>query len=441
MKTMFLRIYKLSRLLFLMGLSGPVCGSSTIFDGYIASISDAGITVQRSYSPYSSPSVLASMTTKVDGTTFAKPLKSQRRGKDIIHCWYLDDIPVSWEEFKANVEVGTRVSTFENRGSWYYVHASLRGHGNDAGTIDRIEEGTVTLRRTQGNQLSVMGDYSVYKQYLYNRFALEEDAVLIREGKPMPAKGQLQPEDVVFVLQARKQMRVELLPPNFGQWQPLVSRSLQARRQTIGNYLGIYTAPIREGNINLGGLHYMGEDEPEPGTEIPLEQPDKVGKADIVSAWTLANAIGHEAKLVQRGIYRKGGWWMLDGIWVTHDPLWKNPDVPGAWFVAHFRRGRSTPDNFFQASEAPAAWGVITKVEGKTLTLETPEIPGLTASPASITLDDDALYKRFSKQIPAEELLQVGNLIRIYSPRPQTFLSNDGQSLQRMVTQSALQDE
>ena len=370
MTTLFRRACLLLTVTVLSLAVSPIHGSSTIFDGYIVKLTDGGIEVERTYSPYSSPSVLAAMTTKVDGTTKAKKLKSQRRGKDIIHCWYLDDIPVTWEEFKANVQIGSRVSTFENRGSWYYVHAAVREHGNDTGTVDKIEE-SVTLRRTQANQGAITGDFTIYKEFLHNTFAIEDDAIVIREGKRLPVKDNLKTEDQVFVQQARKEMRVELLPPNFGQWQPLVSRSLSACRQTIGNYLGIYTAPITKGQVNLGGLHYTGEGEPEPGKEIPSNKPTKSIPPMSVSGFTLANAIGHEPKVVERGIYYKGGWWMLDGIWVTHDPLWKNLDIPGAWYVAHFRRGRGTPDNFYQSSEAPAAWGVITKVEGNTVTLKT----------------------------------------------------------------------
>ena len=360
-----LRFLRISALLSGLLLCGPVLSaSSTIFDGTIETITEHGITVKRSFSPYSSPGILGAMSVKVDGTYLAKFLKATP-GKASVVTWYIDDIPVTWETFKSHVPVGTRVTTFENRGFWFYVHASLREHGNTTGSIQAISDESVIVRRVQSTQSPVQ-DFSVYQQYLFTEVALESDAVAIRGGNVIPAAGAISVDDEVFVQQARQRMRVELVPAGFGDWEGLVRNAFSGRLQSIGSYIGIQTAMERVRKINVGGLHYyQGGKNPKPGMNGFIGQVEKWdANAVTATSWTLNNALGHEPQIIERKLYRNDAWWILDGMWINQSPRWRPMAFPGHWTVAHTRRGRSQLDALYVSSEAPSAWGLLPPLRG-----------------------------------------------------------------------------
>ena len=91
------------------------------------------------------------------------------------------------------------------------------------------------------------------------------------------------------------------------------------------------------------------------------------------------------------------------------------------------RRGRVTTDRVICSSENPVAWGVITEINGDSITLHAPHIDG--ARQVVNRPFHSSNRHHASTRInyrPPEKTLTVGNLIHVYNARPQTIIVNGG---------------
>lgn len=140
--------------------------SSTIFDGVISEVGEVEekktvrgkdgqkerIIIKRTwikmralYSPYSSVGLHASMQTRPDGTVE----HLERRTLDVFDSFYIDDIPVTKEQIKPLLVKGARISTFENRSTWYFLRVVTRNHASQVGFLTGLSGNALTLSRPQ----------------------------------------------------------------------------------------------------------------------------------------------------------------------------------------------------------------------------------------------------------------------------------------------------
>ncbi|MCG8586094.1 MAG: hypothetical protein MI757_15405, partial [Pirellulales bacterium] len=156
------------------------------------------------------------------------------------------------------------------------------------------------------------------------------------------------------------------------------------------------------------------------------ELPEKIKRTRAFDAYLLAGGPEKPGK-VTRGIYYKGELILLDGLFVHYAPVWKGLFQEGRFIAAHIRRGRSTPDLFAIESEPPVAWGTIEAIDGNTVTLAAPKIEGMaTSGKQTLDIADDSEYFHLGLPIDRDKALNKGSLIRVFAPRPQTILVNDG---------------
>jgi hypothetical protein len=415
------------------------------------------------------------MQTRPDGTVE----HVERRTLDVFDSFYVDDIPVTKEQIKPLLVKGARISTFENRSSWYFLRVVTRNHASQVGFLTGLSGNALTLSRPQMSASKAIftkpdkpssgtdADGIVNLHYGYYRWLpttikLDEDALVRYQGQLIPWKqtqlskwvktpdypdvsdlrrkvyqgnkdlainGELQKRmsemltghRAVLVQAARPQTRVEILPPRFGDWPKLVNeretRYLGGPCQLKGQFLGIML-PGNPVTKELDVRDYL-----------KLTEEPQLKTTQAFRSYLLAG--GPELPgPIWRGLYYKGEHWMVDGYFVNRDGLnWKPIYTPGLFFVAHIRRARSTPDLIATDSESVAAWGTITQVKGNTLTLKAPAIDEVPISgDQSVTLPANAAYYHLGRQLTAEQVRQmlvVGALVRVYPARPQTILINE----------------
>ncbi|MCG8586462.1 MAG: hypothetical protein MI757_17270, partial [Pirellulales bacterium] len=255
--------------------------SSTIFDGVIEQVSvvEKGknkgqyvLGMRAHNSPYSSVGLHAALLTDKRGK-----YRLETRRLDEFMTFYIDDIPVTADQIKPLLKVGTRISIFENRSFFYFLRVVTRGADNHVGYLKSIDGRMMTIERPQlgppnmGLFMRKRGKDEAEKkvQLTYENFPhferkieIADDAVVKYDGKTMPWKdAELKPTPTkappstadlpatggevnkriqeqaresfagraaVMVQAPRDRMRVELLPPGFGDWKNLVNE-YQAR--------------------------------------------------------------------------------------------------------------------------------------------------------------------------------------------------------------------
>ena len=93
-----------------------VPASSTIYDGVITKVNGDRIVVRVAHSPYSSVPVHSMIMTHKDGS-----FKAQNRSLNDFTSYFIDEIPVTREQFQKVLKPGLRMVTMENRDNWYFV--------------------------------------------------------------------------------------------------------------------------------------------------------------------------------------------------------------------------------------------------------------------------------------------------------------------------------
>lgn len=225
----------------------------------------------------------------------------------------------------------------------------------------------------------------------------------------------------VLVQNERKQDRIEILPPGFGDWKVLVNelkaRPLGGPHQLAGQFMGIMLPgnPVQR-EVDTRGLG-------------PHVQESRIRKTRAFHSYLVAGGPEKPGPL-WRGIYSKGEHWMVDGFFADRDQVrWHQVYTPGLFFVAHIRRSRSTPDMIATDSELVKAWGIIRSIEGGTVQLEAPEIEHVpVAGKQTYTIPKGAEYYHLGQKLSDEQVKKMfvkGALIRVYPARPQTILLNE----------------
>ncbi len=463
----------------LIAFADPAFASSTIFDGFIEKVEkdkrsgEPVLFMRASNSPYSSVGLHSTLLSAADG----RGKKTENRRLSEFMTYWIDDLPVTQEEILPLLVPGARVSLFENRSFFYFLRVATRSADYQVGFIKELSGNKLHIERPQlphtalgifeGKKNGVQTDgfvHLTYTQYphLSHRIELAEGAVVFQQGKMTPwrkanldkwatqpkipdlrdllkpAQGKaynkqqttirtrsasyVEGRTAVIVQSARAKMRVEILPSGFSDkgWESV--RNYEKRRspwgkQLWGMHYGVMISDQAEKySIDSRGYSQLNNGKP------------KVNEMRSYKAYLLAGGPEKPGK-IRRGIYYKGEHVLLDNFFVNKGDLnWQGLFTPGQPFVAHIRRGRSTPDLFAIDSEQPIAWGTIRFIDGQHISLEAPEIQSMSVSgKQDLNLSSNAEYFYLGLQLDETRLkkfFKVGALIRVYPSRPQTVLTN-----------------
>jgi len=257
-----------------------VMSSSNIYDGVIEKVEGDILHIRVSNSPYSSVSSHSYMLTHKDGT-----FQHRKVPLDKFVTYYIDEIPVTREQMKAYLTQNpkTQMAMIANRKIWYFLSVSDRNKGNQIGFLHSLKDKVMTLERPQIAAKS-LGIYSrdggrkekdgnthlTYEYYPHRKteIALNDDAIVKVGGDTLPWKNAgLQPDPMndhedpkregsntggagwleptrsfaintqrkrnnIYVQAARPKQRIELLPPNYGDWETLVNNAESMCRQS-----------------------------------------------------------------------------------------------------------------------------------------------------------------------------------------------------------------
>ncbi|GEM_PF-2040993 len=432
-------------------LNSPLLASSTIWDGVIEEGTDSSIRARLNFSPYSSIQGLLDAMTYKDGTYDTKWFSHAELGmlttNSKVGAWYIDETPVPYEAVRPFLVRGQRFAAFENRSLFYFTHIPTRNHGSKLGYVNAVGEDFIVIERPQTNSGDWgSGGYTLSRNgtpvgFNFDDFPNREHTVVIEanarvmiEGATYPWKGWVQPApqnlaslsglnaaNSVLVQEGRK-MRVELDLPNWGNWSELVNdRAVDPvggdQRQLRGNFYGVMMSDSTEVRTI--------QDSPYHWPTFP-EYNDR----NTFPAWLLNGGPEDPGGPVYRGIYEDNPHAVIDGHFTQGRPFWNDWLAKGRHYVAATRRVRSDIGSFIMSSENPLAFGEITAINGNEITLSAPLIthPDYGTVAASglqvITLDADAEYFHLGARIQKEGVLKVGQLVKVWAPRPQTILFN-----------------
>jgi len=438
-----LRFAALLRAFFLFYTSSSLFASSAIIDGILTKVSNDRIAIRTAHTPYSSISSASNMMTHKDGSY-------QLRWENLpeFFTYYIDEIPVTQEQMRAFLKPGMQVCMMENRKREYFLYVSARGMGNQLGHLKQIEGNVLTLDREQkgwdkdsgvhvregGKASNEKGEVILSKEFYPNRetqIPLDDNAVVLHQGVTRPWReadlkpdsGHARSRNSFIVQPKREHMRVELMPPGWGDWQALVTDldtgSGWDGREIRHQYLAVATSDqLEQKDVNIRGPEAM----------------KKLGEEKLKKLWGFASYRlagewnGKTEREMWTPIYSKGQSVIVDGFYTTYISHWEQGFVkPGRIMVCFQRRARITPDRFALSSESPSVWGIIREVSGDQLVVETPAIPGIPNSGMhNVTVEPDATYFHLGQPIGKEGVLQVGSLIKVYPKRPQTIVMNGG---------------
>ena len=232
------------------------------------------------------------------------------------------------------------------------------------------------------------------------------------DGRPVAwQQANLQGKHVIAQA-ARERMLIEVLPPNFGDWQGRIVEHTAGwghgnKQHMAGSFIGlIQSERITQATVNTANI---GGD-------------PKMKQARVID-FHLLNGGSEAPGPVRRGIYRKGETILIDNMMMQGSEIWHDWLVPGRFVAAHARRSRWTPDMFAITSDIPVAWGVIESITGDTVVLRTPEGVGIPETNSqSIILDAEVDVRFLGQEVHRRQVLREGTLMRVYPARPQTLL-------------------
>ncbi len=435
-------------LLFIGLLHPEVRASSKIWDGVIEEGTDTSIRARLSFSPYSSIQGLLNNMTYQDGTYDTTWFTHSELGMLTTNSnkgvWYIDEALVPYEAIRPFLIPGQRFAAFENRSIFYFTHVPARNHESKLGFVNTVGEDFLVIERQQSNttdwgsegrSLTRYPDVTVGFNFTdfpnrEQRVEIEPDAVVKIDGRTYPWKGWVQPEkgnlasipglsdgNQVMIQHARK-MRVELDLPNYGRWSEFVNdRPMGTNAEIQGNFYGVMMA-------NETAVRNIQTD-PYTWPSFP-----SFDDASTFPAWLLNGGPEDPGGPVYRGIYENNPHAIVDGYFTGQWTIWRDWLRKGRHYVASTRRNRSAIGSFIMSSENPIAFGEITAIDGNELTLSAPVITDpehgtVTVSGVQvINLDADAEYFHLGARIRKEGVLQVGQLIKVWEPRPQTIVYN-----------------
>ncbi len=432
--------------------------SSSIFDGVVERIEGDVIVFRGHHQPYSSPPTMRDFATHKDGA-----FKLRRRPLNSFLTYYIDEVPVTKEQMKAFLKPGMRMALMANRKRWYFLHVTARSQGSHLGMIKEIEGNRLTLERPQFRSSTILEkpdlNFANYP-HLETDVRIDADAVVLREGKTIPWKqaglqadpkeyamdiseAEHQDKDVrgrvkgfaangirsrnsLLIQAPRKKMRVELIPPNWGDWDELVhsanSSGYPDRKlhELLWQNLSLITGPWETKSAN---------------TRPPAEMKQRNGEERIetskgFSAYRLAGRYPGEGAEYWAPTYWKGVNPIIDGMYASELKGLMTTGItkPGRMVVCFQRRGRITTDRVAFTFDQPVAWGIVEKIEGNRVTLVAPDIAGVPVSgKQTLGIEPDAEYFHLGLEAPRESVLKKGALLQIYPPRPQRIVVNGGQ--------------
>ncbi len=349
---------------------------------------------------------------------------------------WIDQTPVTIAQWKAAARPGMRVSIMEN-GAFHFLALVVRGHGNRLGYVVRSEQDQLVLKRPQGGGGREMYPKNGVTHDVFPPHRIDIDTtietVIKKDGRLISyAPGVLNPEEWVLVQAPRVHQRVELLPPNHGDWNERVNtvkpHSTRARGFADFTFASSYFGVMTEDGTRVAKQNeadWRGQKGRDNDKEI---KPKPNGIPNAYDSVLIAG--GHEKPgPVVRAHYSKGGTPILDGMYTDAWPQeseWKSLFRTGRIFVAITRRGRTQPDKYLITSDVPSAWGVITGIAGNEVTVDMQKLSHVVSGTQTITIDPDATFHHLGQNVDRNQVLQQGNLIKVFAPRPQTILVNDG---------------
>jgi len=420
-------------------LAVQAMGSSTIYDGIIKEVEaipetrskntnkiktheDVKLTIRSLCSPYSSETVHSWIMTHRDGD-----YRDQVRRLREFRTYFIDEVPVSREQLAKVVKPGMRMITFENRAFWYFIRVETRNPGSQTGRLVSIEDGVATLARPQhkythsyvkgeptgGRRVEDDGKTHFTQQAyppLENEVAVDAEAQVIAPDGSVAATDTLGQHlgTPVFFQPARAVQRVELIPPGFGDWDLVLNQGFAGDQKQM-QYSALHV--MRSTAFDQRTVTHLPAD---PKNE-PKDVKSKVFDAYLIAGW-------REPGEVVVPIYRKGEWNIVDGYYSNLFNFRHLLLTPGRHVVSTSRRGRYSPDALAYSSEMPAAWGTITKIDDDTVTVQAPEIEGVTpAGEQTITIASNAEFVHLGEPTERAEVLKPGTLIKVFNPHPARF--------------------
>jgi hypothetical protein len=143
-------------------------------------------------------------------------------------------------------------------------------------------------------------------------------------------------------------MRVELIPPGYGDWKTLVNDN-----PTKGT--------LKEMRLQFLGIATGNAIEIKDSFDTNQWWPEREGKIKSgvrgFGSYLLAGGTMSDSPLVWRDIYRKGESALVDGYYASDMKGWVGNGLiePGRFMVNFIRRGRGAPDRFAFSSKNPIA--------------------------------------------------------------------------------------
>ncbi len=519
-----MKVVLLSVLCFTMIGTPSSRASSTIVDGVVIKIDQktGGSRVHTLYSPYCSARTMAELLTLKPGLTLMdlnneassqhhfKPyteeeIKSLTRdrfdedsgwftpiwfptgsfkggkrsgGTEGNRLFYIDQTPVTREEFQKILRVGTQLAMMRN-GGYHYIVANVRSRGSLVGFIEKASENKLVMGRRQTHKIIEayrIGDDAYFPPNMYE-FKVENDAQIVAGGTISPYDPSLLPAKTPALFQpARLKQRIELIPKEWSPlWPEIIKWKIPAENPDSPKHYMTWTSPddpnevvkaSRKQMMKFGpyGSEYMSNhfavatsDGLSPAgdrlidtrhakerglagnNQLTVDELKKLkplkDRSLVYEAYLLAG--GHEPlhTIITRGHYEKGAEVIMDGMYLPPNgkSFWKSAFAQGRPFVATNRRGRPRADKFFASSEVPMAWGEITKIDGDNVTVVMPKLDGVPSGEQTFEVNVDAEFVYLGQPIAKEDVLKVGSLLQVFAPHPQRILVNDGKDWSTMV--------
>jgi len=448
-----------SALLFVLLSTGSLQASSKIWDYVIEEDGGSAVRVRLEYAPYSSIQGLLNAMTYKDGSYQTAWLTHSELGMLTTSskkgAWYIDETPVPYEAVRPFLVEGQRLASFENRSLFYFTQVPARNQESKLGFVNTVGDDFIIIERHQTNTsdwgethytdgsglpLALSRDGTIVS-FSFDDFpnrertvAIEPTAVVKIDGATYPWKGWVQPETVDLhtrpglaagnqvIVQAARKMRVELDLPDWGKWSEFVNdRAVDPvggeQRQLQGNFYGVMMASetaVR--NIQTA---------PYPWPDFP-----RFEDVPTFPAWLLNGGPEEPGGPIYRPIYENNPHVVIDGFFVGQQTIWQRWLEKGRHYVAATRRTRAAIGSFLMSSENPVAFGEITAINGNEVTLSAPLISDpehgtvAVSGVQVITLDADAEYFHLGARILKDGVLKVGQLIKVWAPRPQTIVYN-----------------
>ncbi len=427
-------------------LNGMIEGITTNSEGQVTA--DSKVKLRATHSPYCSETPLSRLLTHRSGhyEPFTRKISDYK-------TLFIDEVPVTPEQMAAILKPGMRGTMFMNRKFPYFLRIEARNPGSQIGHVAEVSKSGdhAVISSPQHNhgpgRERVIGKEDSHWKGTYHdpeegittfsdtHYPPNLHEVAIKEATEVIAvDGSVQGTGADAVLAIvgkavlyqpeRSVQRIELLPEGYGDW------SLLQTEAFLGNHPQMKFSQMGVMRSTQVVPHTIPARNSDGSPQLTKSGDPKQIKGGIsYHMYRLLGMDGHGERFgesyvgdYQVPIYHKGAWNILDGYYSIRFNFDHLMYKPGNFVVSTARRTRVTPDSIMYSTEQPSAWGTITAMEGKTITVEAPEIEGVPVSGIQrFEVAEDTEFVHLSKPIPRTDALKVGALVKVFKPHPARF--------------------